>query len=171
MRELGPPNPVVSFPWVHYSLAAETASPTAFGYMSATTHVKRAKIPRTRPNLPSSTTFSCWVPACALLWTKEDFDGFNNKNFFAPKIVKRAKIPRTRPNLPSSTTLPCWRPACGSPAGSRFFDGFNNRSVLCQKFKHVRGMLRSAAPKNVAKCRQKMKLVCPGTTTAFAQIL
>ena len=81
--------------------------------MSATTHVKRTKIPRTRPILPSSTTLSCWRRVCAYPAGNRFCDGCNNKNFFAPKIVKRAKILQARRDLPSSKSLSCWVRGCG----------------------------------------------------------
>ena len=86
-------------------------------------------------------------------------------------IVRRVSWRHLGWSLVMPTRAHCWVPVCAYPAGSRFFLWLQQQNFLCQKFKHVRGMLRSAAPKNVAKCRQKMKLVCPGTTTAFAQIL
>ena len=86
LKELGAPNPGLSFPWVHSGPAAGTASGMSFADISATTHVKRAKIPRARPILPSSTTLPCWQPVCAPLISKEDFDGFNNKTFLRPKL-------------------------------------------------------------------------------------
>ena len=98
LRELGPPNPVISFPWVQTGPAAETASRGEAGVAAATTHVKIAKILGTRPILPSSTTLSCWHRVCENLWLFR-FLMVSTTKLFCVKKIEHCKDPRDTANF------------------------------------------------------------------------